>query len=227
MHPLVARQLREVLEGLLADSAAVGLLYRGPVESRRLLGWGRLLGGRCHGRCRLVGLFTDGALDGSTAVVDVVVLSQRGEEGEAHLADPADKRLLLHLQALMLQEVRGLVEDLQTLGALERPVMAPLQTLVLLGVREVGQVMATHPTFGRGLPAIGGDGRVVLKAAGFWLEQDAIDCTAQGILTDSARWDGVLRESSRPSMVRRLLRRRWLLLPAFRHAGEKKTGFPQ
>lgn len=48
-----------------------------------------------------------------------VVLCQRGEQREAHLADPTDKRLLLSLHTLVLQQVCGLVEDLETLGALE------------------------------------------------------------------------------------------------------------
>lgn len=75
-----------------------------------------------------------------------VVLGQGGEQGETHLAHPAHKRLLLHLNALVLQQVRGLVEDLQTLGALERPVLTH-HALVLKGVCQVGEVVSTRPTF--------------------------------------------------------------------------------
>lgn len=47
------------------------------------------------------------------------MLGQRGEQGEAHFANAADKRLLLGLHTLVLQQVGGLMEDLKTLCALE------------------------------------------------------------------------------------------------------------
>lgn len=73
-----------------------------------------------------------------------VVLCQGRQQGETHLAHAADKGLLLHLDALVLQQVRGLVEDLHALGALERAVLAH-HALVLVGVGEVGDVVPAHP----------------------------------------------------------------------------------
>lgn len=164
----------------------------------------------------LVGLLADGALHG-IAIVDIVVLCQRGQEGEAHFADAAHKGLLLHLDALVFEEVSGLVEDLQALGALERAVMA-WQALVLMGVGEVSEVVATHPTFVGRLSSLDGGVLVVLQTW-VWLEQDAVDSTAQGVVSSAGR-DGVLWEGGCPSVVllwwRRLLL--WLLLlllPAF------------
>lgn len=198
---LVPGQLREVLEGFLTDGAAVGLL-RG-VKRLRML---------CLGR--LVGFLTDRALHG-VAVVDIVMLRQRGQEGEAHLADATHKGLLLYLDTLVFEEVGGLVEDLQALGTLERAVMA-WQALVLMGVGEVSEVVATHTAFVGRLSSLDGGVLVVLQAR-VRLEQDAVDGTAQGVVSSAGR-DGVLWQGSCPSVV--LLRRRllWLLLlllPAF------------
>lgn len=47
------------------------------------------------------------------------MLGQRGEQGEAHFANTTDKRLLLRLHTLVLQQVGGLVEYLETLRALK------------------------------------------------------------------------------------------------------------
>lgn len=165
---------------------------------------------------RLVGLLTDRALHG-VAVVDIVVLRQRSEQREAHLAHPAHKGLLLHLDALVFQQVGGLVEDLQTLRTLERAVMAR-QTLMLVGVGEVREVMATHPALVGRLSGLERGVLVVLQAR-VRLEQDAVDGTAQRVVR-SAGWDGMLREGGCPSVVllrrwRRLLWLLLLLLPAF------------
>lgn len=116
----------------------------------------------------------------------------------------------------MFEEVGGLVEDLQALGTLERAVMA-WQALVLMGVGEVSEVVATHPAFVGRLPSLDGGVLVVLQTR-IWLEQDTVDRTAQGVVS-SAGWDGVLGEGGCPSVV--LLRWWWLLwlllllLPAF------------
>lgn len=108
---------------------------------------------------------------------------------------------------------------MEELHALKGAVVATWQALVLLGVREVSQVMPTHPTLVGGLSSAGRDGWMVLQAAGLRLKENAIDSTAQRILGHSARRDGMLRESSRPSMVwrrwRRLLRGWGRLRPAF------------
>lgn len=163
----------------------------------------------------LVGLLTDRALHG-VAVVDVVVLRQRGQEGETHLANPAHEGLLLHLDTLVFEEVGGLVEDLQALGTLERAVMA-WQALVLMGVGEVGEVMATHTALVGRLSSLDGGVLVVLQSR-VWLEQDAVHGTAQGVVSSAGR-DGVLWEGGCPSVVllrwRRLLWLLLLLLPAF------------
>lgn len=164
---------------------------------------------------RLIGLLTDRALHG-IAIVDIVMLRQRGQEGEAHLANPTHKGLLLHLDTLMFKKVSGLVEDLQALGTLERAVMA-WQALVLMGVGEVSEVMATHPAFVGWLSSLDGCMLVVLQS-GVRLEQDAVDSTAQGVVSSAGR-DGVLWEGGCPSVVllrwRRLLWLLLLLLPAF------------
>lgn len=113
----------------------------------------------------------------------------------------------------MFEKVSGLVEDLQALGTLERAIMA-WQALVLMGIREVSEVMATHPTFVGQVSNLEGGVLGVLQTS-VWLEQYAVDSTAQGAV--SAGRDGVLCESGCPSVV--LLRwLRWLLLlllPAF------------
>lgn len=70
------------------------------------------------------------------------MLGQRGEQREAHLAHTAHKGLLLHLHALVLQQVRCLAEDLHTLGALEGSVLVH-HALVLMRVGQVRYVMAT------------------------------------------------------------------------------------
>lgn len=66
------------------------------------------------------------------------MLRQRGQQGEAHLAHSTYKWFLLHLITLVLQQVSGLVKDLQTLGTLEGSVLVGRrQTLVLLWITEV------------------------------------------------------------------------------------------
>lgn len=114
----------------------------------------------------------------------------------------------------MFKEVSGLVEDLQALGTLERAVMA-WQALVLMGVGEVSEVMATHPTFVGWLSSLDRGVLVVLQS-GVRLEQDAVDGTAQGVVSSAGR-DGVLWEGGCPSVVllRWLLWLLLLLLPAF------------
>lgn len=116
----------------------------------------------------------------------------------------------------MFEEVGGLVEDLQALGTLERAVMA-WQALVLVGVGEVSEVMATHPAFVGWLSSLDGGVLVVLQS-GVRLEQDAVDGTAQGVVGSAGR-DGVLWKGGCPSVVllwrRRLLWLLLLLLPAF------------
>lgn len=76
----------------------------------------------------------------------IVVLCQRREQREAHLAHTTHKRLLLHLHTLVLQEVCGLVENLQTLCALERAVLAH-HALMLVRIGQMRDVMATRTTF--------------------------------------------------------------------------------
>lgn len=76
----------------------------------------------------------------------IVVLCQRREQREAHLAHTTYKRLLLHLHALVLQEVRGLVKDLQALRALERAVLA-YHALVLVRIGQMRDVMAARAAF--------------------------------------------------------------------------------
>ena len=61
------------------------------------------------------------------------------------LHHPTHKRLLLHLNTLMLQQVGRLVEDLHALGALERPVLTH-HALVLMRVRQVGDIMTAGRT---------------------------------------------------------------------------------
>lgn len=73
------------------------------------------------------------------------MLGQGGEQREAHLADAAHERLLLHLHTLVLQQVRRLAEDLHALGALEGPVLVH-HALVLVGVGQVGDVVAAGST---------------------------------------------------------------------------------
>lgn len=76
----------------------------------------------------------------------VVVLCQRREQREAHLAHTTHKRLLLHLHTLVLQEVRCLVKDLQALRALERAVLAH-HALVLMWISQMRDVMAACAAF--------------------------------------------------------------------------------
>lgn len=85
----------------------------------------------------------------------------------------------------MLQEVGGLVEDLQALRALERAVV-PRQALVLMWIGQVSEVMATHATFVGGFSSLDRWVLVVLQI-GVWLEQDAVDCTTQGVLSRGRR----------------------------------------
>ena len=75
----------------------------------------------------------------------VVVLCQRGEQGEAHLAHTTHKWLLFHLYTLVLQKICCLAENLHTLSALEGPVLAH-HALVLMWVGQVRDIMATGAT---------------------------------------------------------------------------------
>lgn len=71
----------------------------------------------------------------------VVVLCQRGEQGEAHLAHTTHKWLLFHLYTLVLQKICGLAKNFHTLSALEGPILAH-HALVLMGVGQVRDIMA-------------------------------------------------------------------------------------
>lgn len=73
------------------------------------------------------------------------MLSQRGEQGEAHLTHTAHKRFLLHLHTLMLKQICRLAEDLHTLRALERSVLGH-HALVLMRVGQMRYVMTTGST---------------------------------------------------------------------------------
>lgn len=105
------------------------------------------------------------------------------------------------------------------------------QTLVLMRTGQVRQVVTTHTTFGAWLSCCL-QGRVLWGLqARVWLQEDAIDGTAQGVLR-RARGQCVLRQGWRWLCM--VLRLRWLwllwlrlwrLLPAFRHAWEDETGF--
>lgn len=156
VHALVPGQLRQVLEALLADGALVGSVAGrgegedgGAAAGGGAIAAGRLaVGGRrrqAAGGARTVGLLTDGTLHGVAAVVGRVVLSQGGEQREAHLTNATHERLLLHLNTLVLQQVGGLVEDLGALGALEGAVLGH-HALVLVWVCHVGDVMSTGST---------------------------------------------------------------------------------
>lgn len=115
----------------------------GRLTSGGLLGVGGRRGRGDVPRTRPVRFLADGALHRVVPVaVRVVMLGQRGEQREAHLAHAAHKRLLLHLHTLVLQQVRRLAEDLHTLGALEGPVLVH-HALVLVRVGQVRYVMAT------------------------------------------------------------------------------------
>lgn len=111
VHSFMPRELRKVPERLVAHRAlvrTVGALkscggrgthsrpVTGRLSGRRLLGVGR-------GGIRPVRFFTDRALHWivSSGVL-VVMLRQRSEKRESHFAHAAHKRLLLHLDALML-----------------------------------------------------------------------------------------------------------------------------
>lgn len=139
VHALVARQFRQVTEALVAH----GTLVR-PVRSRTVIrGGGRPFAGVGRGRgtgvprgARAVRLLTDGALHGVASGVFRVMLRQRGEQREPHLAHATHKRLLLHLNTLVLQEVSCLLEDLHALGALEGAVLVH-HALVLVRVGQV------------------------------------------------------------------------------------------
>lgn len=73
------------------------------------------------------------------------MLSQGGEQREAHLTHAAHKRLLLHLDTLMLQQVCRLAEDLHALRTLEGPVLAH-HALVLVRIGQVRYVMTAGST---------------------------------------------------------------------------------
>lgn len=117
----------------------------------------------------------------------VVVLGQRSEQREAHLAHTTHKRLLLHLHTLMLKEVRCLAKDLHTLRALERPVLGH-HALVLMRVRQVRYVVAAGPTLVPSLaPYLQGRllglhgvllGMLGLLQGGIWLQDNSIHSAA-------------------------------------------------
>lgn len=73
------------------------------------------------------------------------MLSQGGEQREAHLTHTTHKRLLLHLHTLMFQQVCCLAEDLHTLCALEGPVLVH-HALVFMRIGQVRNVMTTGST---------------------------------------------------------------------------------
>lgn len=148
------------------------------------------------------------------------MLCQRGKQREAHFADAAHERLLLHLNALVLQQVGRLAEDLHTLRALERAVLRH-HALVLVWVGQVGNVVATGSAF---MPSVGPylQGGLLrldnvllrmlrLLQGGIRLQDDTVHGAAQRVVA-------CLRES--------VYNRGWshcmlllLLLPCLRHPG--------
>lgn len=152
------------------------------------------------------------------------MLSQGGEQREAHLTNAAHERLLLHLHTLVLQQVRRLAEDLHALRALEGPVLAH-HALVLVGVGQVRYVMATGaalvpslaPYLQGGLLGLNGELLAVLGLlqGGIWLQDDSVHSAAQRVV-------GALGE--------RVHNRGWshcmllLLLPRLRHPATSHAG---
>lgn len=105
------------------------------------------------------------------------------------------------------------------------------QALVLMRAGKVRQIMTAHAALGARLA--GCLQRCVLRGlqARVWLQEDAIDRTAQGVLSRAWRqcvfsqgwwWFCVVLRLGRLRLLRLCLRR---LLPAFRHAWEDETGF--
>lgn len=145
------------------------------------------------------------------------MLGQGGEEGEAHLTDSTHKRLLLHLHALVLQQVGGLAEDLHTLGALEGAILAH-HALVFMRVGQVRDVVAAGstlvPSFAPYLQGglLGLDSMLLavlgLLQGGVLLQNHTIHGAAQRVV-------GPLRE--RVHNRRRSHRVLLLLLPRLRH----------
>lgn len=121
----------------------------------------------------------------------VVVLSQGGEQREAHLTNSTHERLLLHLNTLMLQQVRRLAEDLHALRALEGPVLAH-HALVLVGVGQVRDVVAAGstlvpslaPYLQGGLLGLNGELLAVLGLlqGGIWLQDHSVHSAAQRVV---------------------------------------------
>lgn len=155
VHPFVTGQFGEVPEGLVAHGALVRTVRA--LESRGGRGAhvrpvaGRLAGGGLlrvrRSRIRPVRFFADRALHGIvTGGVLVVMLRQRRQQRESHFAHPTHERLLLYLDALVLQKVGGLVEDLHALSALEGSVLVD-HALMLVGIGQVGYVVATRSAF--------------------------------------------------------------------------------
>lgn len=121
-----------------------------------------------------------------------MMLGQRGEQRKAHFTNTAHERLLLHLHALMLQQVGGLAEDLHALGALKGPVLVH-HALVLVRVGQVRDVVAAGaalvPTFPpdlhRGLLSLDGELLPVLRLlhGRVWLQHHTVHSTAQGVIS--------------------------------------------
>lgn len=151
------------------------------------------------------------------------MLSQGGEQREAHLTDSTHEGLLLHLNTLMLQQVRRLAEDLHALRALEGPVLAH-HALVLVGVGQVRDVVAAGatlvaslaPYLQGGLLGLNGELLAVLGLlqGGIRLQDHSVHSTAQRVV-------GPLGE--------RVHNRGWshcmllLLLPRLRHPSTYKS----
>lgn len=119
------------------------------------------------------------------------MLGQGGEQRKAHLTHAAHERLLLHLHALMLQEVGGLAEDLHALRALEGPVLVH-HALVLVRVGQVRDVVAAGaalvPSLAAdlhgGLLRLDGELLAVLRLlhGRVRLQDDAVHGAAQGVV---------------------------------------------
>lgn len=119
------------------------------------------------------------------------MLRQGGEQREAHLTNAAHERLLLHLHALVLQQVRRLAEDLHTLGALEGPVLVH-HALVFMRVGQVRDVVAAGaalvpslaPYLQGGLLGLDREllGVLGLLQGGVRLQDDPVHGAAQGVV---------------------------------------------
>lgn len=155
VHPFVTRQFREVPESLIAHGALVRTVRA--LKSRGRGGThGRPIAGRLAGRgllrvrrsrIRAVCFFADRALHGIvTGAVLIMMLRQRRKQRESHFAHATHERLLLYLDALVLQKVCGLVEDLHALSALEGAVLVD-HALMLVGIGQVGYVVAACSAF--------------------------------------------------------------------------------